>query len=64
MGGVSFIEKDLSTDIFGVSCSLSDHYFYFFAKRGFSLPIEYYGSIKGLLSDSYSVISQVWMLFI
>ena len=30
-----------------------------FAERGFSLPIEYYDSIEGRLSDSYSVISQV-----
>ena len=35
-----------------------------FTKRDFffSLPNEYFDSIKGRLSDSYSVISQVWML--
>ena len=37
---------------------------FFFAEQGYSLPIEYYDSIKGCLSDSYSVIGQVWMLFI
>ena len=31
----------------------------FFAGRGYSLPIEYYDSIKGKLSDSYTVIGQV-----
>ena len=36
----------------------------FFAELGYCLPIEYYDSIKGLLSDTYSVIGQVWMLFI
>ena len=36
----------------------------FFAEWGFRLPIEYFDSIKGRLSDSYSVIGQVWMLFI
>ena len=35
-----------------------------FAERGYSLPIEYFDSIKGQLSDSYLAISQVWMLFI
>ena len=30
----------------------------------FSLPIEYYDSIKSQIPDSYSVISQVWMLFL
>ena len=38
--------------------------FTFFAEGGYSLPIEYYDSKKGRLSDSYSVIGQVWMLFI
>ena len=36
--------------------------FNFFAEQGYSLLIEYYDSIKGRLSDSYSVIGQVWML--
>ena len=31
------------------------------AERGYSQPIEYYDSIKGQLSDFYSVIGQVWM---
>ena len=35
----------------------------FFAERCYSLPIEYFDSIKGRLSDSYSVIGQVGMLF-
>ena len=34
------------------------------AERGYSQPNEYFDSIKGQLSDSYSVIGQVWMLFI
>ena len=34
----------------------------FFAEQVYSLPIEYYDSIKGQMSDSYSVINQVWML--
>ena len=34
---------------------------FFFAERGHSLPIEYYDTIKGRKSDSYSVIGQVWM---
>ena len=29
---------------------------FFFAERSYSLPIEYYDSIKGQLSDSYAVI--------
>ena len=35
-----------------------------FAEQGYSLPIEYYDSIKGWLSDSYLVIGHVWILFI
>ena len=31
----------------------------FFAERGYSLPIEYYDSFKGQLSDSYSVFGKV-----
>ena len=31
----------------------------FFAERGYSLPNKYFDSIKGRLSDSYSVIGQV-----
>ena len=31
----------------------------FFAEWVYSLPIEYYDSIKGGLSDSHSVISQL-----
>ena len=36
--------------------------FDFFAERGNSLPIEYYDSIKGKLSHSYSVIGRVYLL--
>ena len=36
----------------------------FSAEWGYSPPIEYYDSNKGRLSDSYSVIGQVGMLFI
>ena len=35
----------------------------FFAEWGYSLPNEYFDSIKGRLSYSYLVIGQVWMLF-
>ena len=37
--------------------------FFFVVEGGYSLPIEYYDSIKGQLSDSYLVIGQVWMLY-
>ena len=39
-------------------------YLDFFAERGYNLLTEYYDSIKGRLSDSYSVTGQVWMLFV
>ena len=44
--------------------TLNNGLHFFFAKGGHSLPIGYYDTIKGWLSDSYSVIGQVWMLFI
>ena len=36
---------------------------FFFAERGYCLSNDYFDSIKGQLSVSYSVIGQVWMLF-
>ena len=41
-----------------------NYYSYFFYFFFCSLPYEYFDPIKGQLSDSYSVIGQVWMLFI
>ena len=46
------------------SCVWLSKFFYYFFIYFNSLPNEYFDSIKGRLSVSYSVIGQVWMLFI
>ena len=37
------------------------HLNFFSAEWGYSLPIEYYDSIKGLLSDSYIIVDKLFI---